>query len=40
MMDERELARRNNRLGLVLFLIAAGLLVATIVVAFIYNSAN
>ncbi len=39
-MDENELARRNNRLGIVLFLVAAAMLVATIVVAFVYNSAN
>ena len=40
MIDEQEVARRNNRLGLILFAIAVALLVATIVVAFIYNSAN
>jgi hypothetical protein len=39
-IDEQELARRNNRLGIILFLIAVGLVAATIVVAFIYNSAN
>jgi hypothetical protein len=35
-----EIARKNVRLGLVLFLIAAIIVVATIVTAYIYNSAN
>lgn len=40
MIDEQELARRNNRLGLILFAVAVALAVATVVVAFVYNSAN
>jgi hypothetical protein len=35
-MDEQELARRNNRLGLALFLIAALIFGATIGVAYLY----
>ncbi len=37
-MDERELARKNNRLGIALFLIAAVMLVATIGVTYLYQA--
>ena len=35
-----ETSRKNIRLGLVLFAIAVLLIVATVVTAFVYNSAN
>jgi len=35
-----ETSRKNIRLGLVLFAIAVLLVVATVVTAFVYNSAN
>ena len=35
-MDERELARRNNRFGLALFVIALLIFGATISVAYLY----
>lgn len=35
-MDERELARKNNRFGLVLFLLALLIFGATIGVAYLY----
>ncbi len=35
-MDERELGRRNNRLGIVLFVIALCIFGATIAVAYLY----
>ena len=35
-----EIARRNVRLGLALFVLALVIVVATIVTAYIYNSAN
>lgn len=35
-MDERELARKNNRFGLLLFLIALAIFGATIGVAYVY----
>ncbi len=35
-----ETSRKNIRLGLILFAIAVLLVVATVVTAFVYNSAN
>jgi hypothetical protein len=35
-MDERELARRNNRFGILLFVIALLIFGATIAVAYLY----
>ena len=35
-----ELARKNIRLGLVLFAFAVVIIVATIVTAYVYNAAN
>ena len=35
-MDEQELARRNNRLGIALFLVALAIFGATIGVAYLY----
>lgn len=35
-MDEQDLARKNNRLGLVLFVIALLILAATIGVSYLY----
>jgi hypothetical protein len=35
-MDERELARKNNRFGLLLFVIALLIFAATIGVAYLY----
>jgi hypothetical protein len=37
---DRKLARKNMFLGLVLFVIAALLVVATVVTAYVYNSVN
>jgi hypothetical protein len=37
---DRELARKNVRLGLMLLAVAVVIIVATIVTAYIYNSAN
>jgi hypothetical protein len=37
---DRELARKNVRLGLMLLAVAVVIIVATIVTAYIYNAAN
>jgi hypothetical protein len=37
---DRELARKNVRLGLMLLAVAVLIIVATIVTAYIYNAAN
>jgi len=37
---DRELARKNVRLGLLLLAVAVAIIVATIVTAYIYNAAN
>jgi hypothetical protein len=38
MDDDRELARKNNRLGILLFLLALMIFGATIGVAYLYNA--
>jgi hypothetical protein len=37
---DRELARKNVRLGLMLLAVAVVIIVATIVTAYVYNAAN
>ena len=37
---DRELARKNVRLGLLLLAVAVLIIVATIVTAYVYNAAN
>jgi hypothetical protein len=39
-MEDEELARKNNRLGLVLFVVAALLVAITIGLSYLYNAVD